>query len=186
MARRREKNLHLPVRMYLRRDCYYHVSTKQGKHKWTRLGRDYHDAIRRYSELEQTIASADLVGEWRRNLYDRAKSGAKKRNIPFELSREDLDMLVERSGYQCAVTGIPFEAPVAGTKSPWTPSLDRIDSNLGYSFENCRLVCVAVNYALNQWGTDVLLRIADGIRANAAPDCIRVYKELAVDEIEST
>lgn len=176
MARKRINNTELPVRMYLRHGTYYHIAKNQDGQKWTRLGRDYRDALHRYAELEQTIISADLVGEWRKKMYDRAKAGARQRRIPFELSREDLDALVERSGYRCAVTGIAFEAPVAGTKSPWTPSLDRIDSNLGYSFENCRLVCVAVNYALNQWGTDVLLRIADGIRSKSNADCRRVYK----------
>ena len=39
-------------------------------------------------------------------------------------------------------------------------SLDRIDSSKGYTVENCRLVCTAVNLAMNEWGEDVLERIA--------------------------
>lgn len=38
-----------------------------------------------------------------------------------------------------------------------------IGTRRGYTPDNIRLVCVAVNYALNAWGEDVLHRIVDGI-----------------------
>jgi hypothetical protein len=46
---------------------------------------------------------------------------------------------------------------------PFSPSIDRIDTVGGYTTDNVRLVCVAANFALNQWGDDVLRRLAHGV-----------------------
>jgi hypothetical protein len=54
-------------------------------------------------------------------------------------------------------------------RRPFAPSLDRIDSNQPYSRRNCRLVLQAVNFALNAWGDDVFLAIAeDAIKLRGA------------------
>jgi hypothetical protein len=39
------------------------------------------------------------------------------------------------------------------------PSVDRIDSTLGYCRENCRLVCASVNVALNSFGDALLMAL---------------------------
>lgn len=48
---------------------------------------------------------------------------------------------------------------VSKGRRPLAPSIDRIDSSLGYTRQNCRIVCAAVNYAMNVWGEDVLWRL---------------------------
>lgn len=58
----------------------------------------------------------------------------------------------------CAVTGIPFVYDVPG--HPLMPSLDRIDSSKGYTADNVRLVCWAVNCAASTWGLEAYLAIA--------------------------
>jgi hypothetical protein len=71
--------------------------------------------------------------------------------------------LFERQGGRCAVTGIRFsleEYTQALVKHPFAPSLDRIDSKVGYTASNVRLVCVAVNFGMNEWGEDVFMRLA--------------------------
>lgn len=94
------------------------------------------------------------------------RKNARARGIAFDLTREDVEHLVRRAENACEVTGIPFErdrphgAPL-GYRRPWVQSIDRIDSTQGYTRENCRLVCCAVNYAMNQWGESVLLRIIE-------------------------
>ena len=45
-------------------------------------------------------------------------------------------------------------------KRAYAPSLDRIDPEGLYTADNCRLVMVAVNFALNAWGEEVYLRLA--------------------------
>lgn len=96
-------------------------------------------------------------------LYHSAKKRAKKTNRGWELSRAEFDDLVRRAQGQCMVCGLPFRFEKEGTfRRPFAPSLDRIDSRGPYSAGNVRLVCVAVNYALNDWGEDVFLKIAAG------------------------
>jgi hypothetical protein len=43
---------------------------------------------------------------------------------------------------------------------PFAPSVDRRLSSGGYTEDNVRLVCVAVNFAMGQWGEDVFLHLA--------------------------
>lgn len=62
------------------------------------------------------------------------------------------------------VSGIPFEFENSkgdGRRRPWIPSIDRIDSSKGYTKGNCRIVCCAVNIAMNNYGEDVLARISE-------------------------
>lgn len=72
--------------------------------------------------------------------------------------------MIIRSRGRCEVTGIPFTYERLGkgpnAKAPWGMSIDRIDSRQGYTVQNCRLVCTAVNLAMNEWGEDGLARIA--------------------------
>jgi hypothetical protein len=71
--------------------------------------------------------------------------------------------LFEAQGARCALTGIGFDLRVVGTgqaRRPFAPSLDRIDASAGYTRDNTRLVCQAVNFALNAFGEDVFREIA--------------------------
>ena len=78
--------------------------------------------------------------------------------------------MLERQGYRCAVSGIAFDLTDPGSarrvfRKPYRPSLDRIACKGPYSKQNVRLVCVAVNVALNEWGEPVLYKIAASIAA---------------------
>ena len=70
---------------------------------------------------------------------------AKRKGLPHELTLEWIMAEVEKG--KCALTGLPLslDKPKGATRSPWAPSLDRKDSNLGYTKENTQVVCVAVN-----------------------------------------
>ena len=45
-------------------------------------------------------------------------------------------------------------------KHPFAPSLDRISSQGGYTADNVRLVCIAVNFGMGQWGEELYLTFA--------------------------
>jgi hypothetical protein len=76
--------------------------------------------------------------------------------------------MAERAKGRCEVSGIPFNFKKREGKRrrPWVPSIDRIVAGGPYSFENCRLVCSGVNYAMNEWGPELLMFLAIRLRAN--------------------
>jgi hypothetical protein len=99
----------------------------------------------------------------------RARSGALKRGIPFELKPAIVYAMMKETAFRCSVSGIPFSKRFvqAGDRDPWGPSIDRIENRQGYSLENCRMVCLAANLAMNDWGLDVLLRLSRGIHRSS-------------------
>lgn len=100
-----------------------------------------------------------------RAIYRSARKGAVRRKIPFSITYGDLDVVWAACGGKCEVTGIPFDLTPAkdGVRRAFAPSLDRKDSSAGYELSNVRFVCVAVNYAMNVWGEDVLMAIVFGM-----------------------
>lgn len=90
-----------------------------------------------------------------RSVYHRAA----KIGVTFDLTKEWVE---ERLSSGCAITGLPFSFSFGG-RGAYSPSVDRIDSSLGYTSSNCRLVLWSVNSALGTWGLEVFRPIADAI-----------------------
>jgi hypothetical protein len=92
-----------------------------------------------------------------RKLHVRGRNSGKGCSISFTEFR----YLVLASNGRCAVSGIEFsdERPAGAKAAPWGISVDRIDSSLGYHFDNIRFVCLAVNMAMREWGAEVMARI---------------------------
>lgn len=63
---------------------------------------------------------------------------------------------------RCEVTGYPLDlSPVTSKyeRRPNSPSLDRIDPARGYLIGNVRVVCLAVNLAMSNWGESAVMPI---------------------------
>lgn len=180
MGRKRASNeLDLPTRCQQRRGKFYYVL----KGKWHPLGSDLNRALRLIDEFNAgrpksmngwwsatnsapprrcPVAEADLRG-----LLRNARKNAKSRNLACTLALDDMEAIAIRSRGYCELTRIPFDSAVAEEaatiksrrKRLWAPSLDRIDAAKGYTPENVRLVCFAVNAALQEFGDATLIRI---------------------------
>jgi len=102
--------------------------------------------------------------EWVGPLMWQSKTRAKKKGLSFTLTYELMAEMVKRAAGRCEVTGIPFRfgewEKGRHQKRPYAPSIDRIDANGGYVFENCRLVCVCVNNGMGKWGEEILGEMA--------------------------
>jgi hypothetical protein len=94
-----------------------------------------------------------------------AGRNAKTRNLEFSLTPEDILKIAARHGNVCAVSGLEFDLSGAknNVRRPYFPSIDRIDNAKGYVRGNVRVVCVAVNVAMNVWGESVLRKIAESM-----------------------
>lgn len=148
---------------------YYQTRSKYGsRRKEYPLGTNKESAL-----LAASFLSYDLYRKPIFNLHEfvnnelltRVKKGAKKRNIPFDISVDEIKNILDKSGGKCSLTGITFDLVKDDRYRIrlWAPSIDRIDSSKGYTADNIRLVVASVNIALNDFGEEVLERIVKGI-----------------------
>ena len=99
------------------------------------------------------------------HLLSSAKARAREAGMPFDLDDSPgfVAGLYETQRGLCAVSRLKFNLtsfPEALVKHPYAPSIDRVLSSGGYTKDNVRLVCVAVNFGLGQWGEEVYLTLA--------------------------
>ncbi len=95
-------------------------------------------------------------------LFTRTKVAARKKDRECNLTLRYIRHLAATTKGCCAVTGKQFSlVSVKGAyRRPFAPSVDRIDCSKGYVVGNVRIVCVAVNVALSDWGDGVLYELA--------------------------
>jgi hypothetical protein len=151
-----------------RRDVvHYYYATKGTDRKEIPLGSSYRVAIERYKAIVESeeLGTVPVPSEIHAALFRKVTKSASTRKIPIDLTERDVQAMIERSGLKCEVSGIKFDMrKVPGMRiRPWAPSIDRIKPSLSYTAENCRVVCAAVNLALNQFGDDVFFAIAQSI-----------------------
>jgi hypothetical protein len=101
--------------------------------------------------------------KWLRRLQRAAENRAHKAGMDFKLPAEYAAKLYNDQDGRCAVSGIKFDLerfPDALVKHPFAPSIDRVLSDGHYTPDNVRLVCVAVNFGMGQWGQEVYMKLA--------------------------
>ena len=92
--------------------------------------------------------------------YRGKKSGKGADITPLQFKQ-----LLLRCGGRCELTGIALSFEKIGPYKtpPFQPSVDRIDSTAGYNAANCRVVALAVNLAMREWGAEVISKIGKAI-----------------------
>jgi hypothetical protein len=106
-------------------------------------------------KLKQSkINSEKLIEEYPlKALLSNIKSGAKNRNLDFKINYEFILKLWKVQNGLCYYTKIPMKL-TARQKNPHQVSIDRINSNLGYTEENTVLCCQAINYMKNDYSLE--------------------------------
>jgi hypothetical protein len=188
------RNVETPYRsgpLYLRRRgrIYHIVGTFDGE--LIRASTNTDDLRRAKDALNGVLHELDsgwrhpadeTAEDWRaiaKALCARHRWHAKSRSIPFNLSAHHVYAAMKDTDFRCAVSGVPFQRSKAfrrdqskfspnGSRDPWSPSIDRIESRHGYVHDNVRVVCLAANLAMNQWGYDTLLRLSKAVVQNAS------------------
>lgn len=113
----------------------------------------------------------EISGAWLTQTLGRINARNRSRGFA-NMARADLVALIQRANGRCELTGLRFSAaPHPGAlRRPLVPSVDRIDNAGPYSISNCRLVCLAVNVAMNQWGNRIFDLICQARSAEIARD----------------
>lgn len=167
MGRRRKTDTDLPKGVYRHGNKYRVVEVVNGTRRWRSFDDlKLVDCAKEDSEPRRHLYTGGMTFRRFEKMLASVKGGARSRNIRFSITEVDLSNLLKRAGGRCEVTGIPFalrDRDERWVRKPWQPSLDRINSREGYYLDNCRIVCLAVNVALNEWGDDVLRTIAKAI-----------------------
>jgi hypothetical protein len=147
--------------------------TVRGQH--VRRLKSYEDAMAVLRELERRKFGVEATNpdQWRpvaTLMTARRRHRAARRGLPFAITPEMIYQKMEKNGFRCALSGMPFHLPRRDDPSrnamdidPWAPSIDRIDHRLGYVPGNVRVVSIVANYALNRFGSDTLLQLAQGV-----------------------
>lgn len=82
-----------------------------------------------------------LGKDYKKKMYDRAKTRSTAQGREFTITMDDFSI-----PDQCPVFQRPFEYE---PKSPWVPSIDRIDSSKGYVPGNVQVVSWRANWIKN-------------------------------------
>lgn len=101
----------------------------------------------------------------RTTYYNRVKKGANYRNLEFNITIEQMQELLEKQNYKCALTGIDLimnrnnsAFKVLKGKSGYnTASLDRIDSSRGYTLDNIQWIHKDVNFMKQDFSEETFI-----------------------------
>jgi hypothetical protein len=125
------------------------------------------ETIKKYTDAYYLANKEELNKKGRDNRIDpikhlsrlitESKNRAKEKSLDFDLDKDFIFSLYEEQDKKCSISGILFdsESNPEFRIRPWAPSIDRINSKLGYTKNNVRLVCIAVNLAINQFGDSI-------------------------------
>ena len=149
---RPRKNNDLPARVFFRHGRHYYVVNGT----WTPLSRDKDAALAEAASLDTQYSPGWDVNLQRalEAVFKARRQNARARSIDFTVNLQDVIEMAKATKWRCAVSLIPFSLePVPGKRrKPFAPSIDRIDSAKGYVAGNVRVVCLATNLAMNEWG----------------------------------
>ena len=107
--------------------------------------------ISKHARYSRRVRAGGLgLRGYARNMVWRARRRAKLKGIEFSIDPEAVIERVVRG--RCEATGVPFRLENA-SRSPWRPTIDRIDNSLGYSMDNIQITCLMYNYSKNVSGT---------------------------------
>jgi hypothetical protein len=181
------------VREYSRAYRKANIETRRAKHReWVASHPEnvaQHRETHRGKETHKREDRVQYAREWyasprgrARALINNAMHRARKQDVPFDLTWEWLhERLLAGT---CEVTGIPFafdgEHKRTVAKSPFSPSLDRLDSSKGYTKDNTRVTVWIMNLAKSNFtDADVAKFCAAFVVAQKVPVVGQVCFDLA-------
>lgn len=165
MTRRSIETISLPKNVHKKKNSYFYVTWngETKKRTWHPLGTDLDLALTKYEAIQNFRNKLPRFKEYKHHfdyLLKKTRQSALNRKIEHSITIDDVERIWKRSQGMCEVTSVPltyeFDGDLPRGFFPWGPSIDRVDSQIGYTPDNIRMVCLAANVAMNKWGEDVL------------------------------
>ena len=100
-----------------------------------------------------------------RTMVLHARKRAAKFGLAFDLDQHLPAIKRRVSKMRCEMSGTPLVVLPSGSQGMRhfnTPSIDRKDRTKGYTMDNIRIVCWAMNCALSTWGEEKLKTVMQG------------------------
>lgn len=91
--------------------------------------------------------------------FNKIKNSAELRNISFNISIEEVFDLYNKQDKRCSLSGIEIIWANFGQKH--TASLDRIDSKLGYEYNNVQIVHKDINFMKQSYSQDYFIAMCN-------------------------
>ena len=132
---------------------YYHGMSAEDKAKF----------LARIRKRRENLPNQALSKNLRRALQ--------RRPTENHVTVHELVEIFNKQGGRCALSGIVMTWAKA-SYLPTSMSIDRIDCNIGYTRDNVRLICYAINCFRGRWSDEVVLAMAKAIVANIEPQQI--------------
>lgn len=100
--------------------------------------------------------------------WSRLIQHAKARGLDIEISIQDLEELLLKQNFKCALSGIPISVGYGSLKKSGevTGSVDRIDNNKGYLKDNIQFVHKDINWMKQDFNQDIFLEY-----------CYKIYRK---------
>jgi hypothetical protein len=90
---------------------------------------------------------------------------SKRRNIEHTITKEEIEEIYNNQNGLCYWFGVPL-TPSSKHKYPLQPSLDRLDSNRGYTKDNVVICCYTANIGRNENDLETWLEFLDILKKN--------------------
>lgn len=151
---------HSGLRYKIQNKCFHCCKARKEnfKEKTKEYNISYYKKNRwKYGKYNAIPRSKSSIGKRAILIRGGIKKRSRQKGLSFNISIEWVRSRLEDGC--CEITKIPFDLK-AEKRSPYSPSVDRIDSNKGYTEENCRLILWSLNASFGNWGEDVFRDIA--------------------------
>lgn len=115
-------------------------------------------------KLNKSIRYAqDKTNKWQKLLVNSSRHNAKRYGKEFNIDENYILELYENQNHKCYWYGIEL-IPSSINRSPYKPSIDRLDCNLGYVRGNVVLSCMAANIGRNNCSAEIFAEFCENLR----------------------
>lgn len=150
-------------------NSYYHKdnNNKDGFYRWCKSCKKEYDKIYRQSDKVQDMYSSEEYrlkkSKYRELTYEKTLFNSSKhraKNCSIEFNIEESDIIIPE---YCPLLGVKLVIKLGNGLNPYSPSIDRIDNNLGYTKNNIWVISRLANTMKSYANKEELIEFSTNI-----------------------